>query len=237
VQTGDRAVGLLRNLFDREDLDHGIIVTGRYPIAAARAAFRLASASPTVLTLADAYAHMDQSTRWILVPGDRSGKSFGWRAIVAGDSAVYVADANGVFPGIDSKLGRVLYSFASDAVSQPTATPSNAPESWGTWLSGTEAHITFPEQLPASGTLTVTAGVIDPARQSPIDIIICGSTHTLKMTSALTAHRVPYACADGPDRVQLAGLRPLTPRDIGLSADPRALALAVRSIEVEATVR
>ena len=237
VQTGDRAVGVLRNLFGREDLDHGIIVKGMYPIAAARAAFRLASASPTVLTLADVHARMDGSTRWILVPGDRTGVSFGWPAIVVGDSAVYVANPNEIFSGIEFTPGRTRYSFASDAMSQPSAAPSNAPEAWGTWLSGTEARIAFPAPLPASGTLIVTAGVLDPVRQSPIDLIICGSSHTLKVTSGLAAHRVSYACADRPDRIQLAGMRPLTPRDIGLSADSRALALAIRSVEVESAAR
>jgi len=237
VQTGDRAVGVLRNLFNHDDLDHGIIVKGAYPVAAARAAFRLASASTTVLTLADAQALIDRSTRWILVPGDRSGTSFGWRAIVAGDSSLYVEDANAVFPGIDSRLDHVLYSFTADSPSEAIATPSQSSESWGTWLSGTDAQITFPAPLPPIGTLTVTASVLDPARQGPIEMIICGSAHAVTMTNVLAAHRVSYACANGADRIRLVHMQPLSPHDLGLSADSRALALAVRSIEVEATVR
>ena len=94
--TGDSAVGVLRAIFRPDELDKGFIVSDAHPVAAARAAFRLASRSPMVPTLSDARARMDQSTQWILVLGDQPRAVFGTAQVNAGDSAVYLADQSRV---------------------------------------------------------------------------------------------------------------------------------------------
>ncbi len=236
-QIGDRAVGVLRGLFGRKDLDQGIIVASSHTVAAARAAFRLASLSPVVHTVSDASARANPSTSWVLVLGDQAGNAFGSTAIVAGDSAIYVMDPSRIVMPSDSGRRTMVFSFRADASLRATANPAHAPEPWGTWLSGPEVEIVFPTPLPDRGALTITANVLDPMRQNPVDMIICGNLFRMTFTGALAEHRIRYACAGRPDRIRFVNMKPLSPRDIGLSADPRALALAIESIKIEAAGR
>lgn len=236
-QVGDRAVSVLRGLFHGPDLDHGLIVAGSHSVAAARAAFRLASTSAVVPTLQDAKLRADRSTKWMLVLGDRSGSGLAWHGIVAGDSTLYLEDAARVLPHVRYEGSAVTYSFRSDGASPASATPANSAESWGTWLSGAKADITFPAPLPERGALTIVASVLDPSRQSPVDVSICGKAYNVALTNVLAAHRLEYACAEHPAQIRIAGMKPLSARDLGISSDPRALALAIRSIEVEPAAR
>ena len=104
-------------------------------------------------------------------------------------------------------------------------------------MSGTEGEVVFPYPLAARGILRVTAGVIDAKRQSPVDMVICGKSVPLNVTGKLSEHVVEYACAEPPDRIGFVNMKPLSPRDLGLSGDPRALALAIQTIEVDSVGR
>ncbi len=232
-QTGDRAVSVIRGLFEGRDRDDGIIVAGSYPVAAARAAFRLASTSPVVPTVRDARARTSPSTKWILVLGDPARGAFESPAIRAGDSAVYLIDRSRVGQFPDTGLRKAIYSFRASATSRAIARPAQAAEAWGTWLSGPEAEVVFPVPLPERGSIVLSVAVLDPKLQGRPNVVICEKSFPLDATDKLGEHRLEYACPVAPDRIRFSGLKPLSPRDLGLSADPRALALAIESIEVE----
>lgn len=225
---GDRAVLALKGLFDQPELDRGIIVAGRNSVAAARVAFGLASRSPVVATPADMRARMGAETRWVLLLGDRSGTVLDAPVVQAGDSSIYVTNRKPQ-PAHDGEA-RNTYSFAAAAPSAPTAYPAHDPEPWGIWLTGTNSHIAFPKALPARGRLTVRANVLEPKRQSPVTIRVCGASHELELTASLADYAIDYACERPVDGIDFTGMHPLSPQSIRLSDDARELSLALAAI-------
>jgi phosphoglycerol transferase len=235
--TGDRAVALLRALFESRGLDHGVIVSGAHRIDAARAAFRLASTSPVVSTLSEAYARIGENTQWLLILGDQPRAKFGSSAIRAGDSTVYLADGVRVATFGNARAVRTRYSFNGDAFSLADVVPAHSSEPWGTWLSAPWAELIFPQPLPAEGTLTIVARVLDPTLQTPISVLVCGRSLLLQINETFKAHQIQYSCATGPEFIRFENMKPLSPRELGLSSDPRRLALGIEAIEIESKPR
>jgi hypothetical protein len=77
-------------------------------------------------------------------------------------------------------------------------------------------------------------GVLDPSRQNPVTLEICGRSFTLQLTEKLSEQRIKYACPTPPRTIRFTNLKPLSPRAVGLSADDRPLALALESVEIAA---
>jgi len=227
-QIGDRGVMALKGLFNRQELDHGIIVAGRNSVAAARVAFALASRSPVVPTTTDMRARVGADTRWVLLLGDRSGAGLDAPVVQAGDSSIYLTNRKRQ-PESAGEASNA-YSFAAAASWAPTAYPANDPEPWGIWLTGTSSHIAFPTPLPARGRLTVRANVLEPTQQSPVTIHVCGASHELKLTATLADHAVDYACDRPVDGIDFTHMHPLSPRSLRLSDDARDLSLALSAI-------
>ena len=226
--TGDRGVMALKGLFNRQELDHGIIVAGRNSVAAARVAFALASRSPVVPTTADMRTRIGADTRWVLLLGDRSGAVLDAPVVQAGDSSIYLTNRKQQ-PESDGEASNT-YSFAAAASGAPTANPANDPEPWGIWLTGTTSHIAFPKPLPARGRLAVRANVLEPTRQSPVTLHVCGASHELKLTATLADYAVDYACDRPVDGIDFTHMHPLSPRSLRLSDDARDLSLALSAI-------
>ena len=225
---GDRGVMALKGLFSRQELDQGIIVAGRHSVAAARVAFALASRSPVVPTTAEMRARMGTGIQWVLLLGDRSGTVVDAPVVQAGDSSIYLTKQKRQ-PESDGGASNA-YSFAAAARSAPTAWPAHDPEPWGIWLTGTASHIAFPKPLPARGRLTIRANVLEPKRQSPVTIHVCGASHELELTATLADYAVDYACEHPVDGIEFTGMQPLSPRSLRISDDARDLSLALTAI-------
>jgi hypothetical protein len=145
---------------------------------------------------------------------------------------VYLVDRSRIEGWGDPGVQASIYSFSAGAMSRAIVRPAHAAETWGTWLSGSEAEVVFPSALPERGTMTFTTSVLNPQRQNSVTIEICGRSFALRATGKLTEQRVTYDCPTPPERIRFTGMKPLSPRDIGLSGDPRPLALALEAIEV-----
>jgi phosphoglycerol transferase len=95
----------------------------------------------------------------------------------------------------------------------------------------------FPQPLPAEGTLTIVARVLDPTLQTPISVLVCGRSLLLQINETFKAHQIQYSCATGPEFIRFENMKPLSPRELGLSSDPRRLALGIEAIEIESKPR
>lgn len=237
VQVGDRAVDVLRGLFPADDLDRGIIVGTSHPVAAARAAFRLASLSPVVSSVREGHLRRIDSTKWILVLGDQSGTAFNLAVIQVGDSAIYLVDRMDAASDSSTHQPQSAYLFGSSSALRPIASPAHDPEPWGIWLTGDAARIVFPQPLPARGNMTIVANVLDPGLQGPVSVQICGSKFSLRLTNTLGEYRVQYSCQHQPVSLQFSDMKPLAPLALGISGDSRGLSVALAEIRVQSRTR
>jgi hypothetical protein len=231
VHAGDRAVHALRGLFNRDELDRGIIVTNAHPYAAARVAFQLASRSPVVLTTSDALARTSQSTKWTLVLGDEGPEPLAGVSVRAGESTIYLHD-DALIPRELQTSKRLMFSFAAASRLRPIARPAHDPEPWGIWLTGSKSEIELPHALPKRGTLLITANLLEPRVQGPVTLTFCGTSFRLALTAALATHRLAYECEEPSNRIELSSMTPVSPRGLGLSNDARELSVALATIAV-----
>ncbi len=104
---------------------------------------------------------------------------------------------------------------------------------FGRWTDGTQAVIEFTQALPKNFTLKIKAGAFPPTMGKPIKRIVGATQLQTKFIPGLTEVAIPVATDGNARSIIFEFPDAKSPKELGLSADPRRLSLALVSLQIE----
>ncbi len=110
-------------------------------------------------------------------------------------------------------------------------------EPWGRWTEGPIARIRFERSLPQRFTLKIETTLAMPPNASPDIVVRAGSTEQrFRVGTGPTSVEIPMTLAAPADTIELLIPAPTSPRELGMSDDPRKLGIGIKTMTVLPTV-
>jgi phosphoglycerol transferase len=106
-------------------------------------------------------------------------------------------------------------------------------EAWGRWTEGPVARIRFERPLPLRFTLKIDTTMAMPPNAGPDIVVRAGSAEQrFRVGTGATSVEIPMALAAPADTIELLIPAPTSPRELGMSEDPRKLGIGIRRMTI-----
>ena len=105
-------------------------------------------------------------------------------------------------------------------------------EAWGRWSEGPLIRLDFKEALPPRLTVRLTGRAFGPNAGKDVLVQLGDRTQVLRMSEEWGSYALQFDNAGGERSLLLHVPRPVTPKELGLGDDGRALGLALVRMDV-----
>lgn len=170
-------------------------------------------------------AQTPSDKKWILVFGDVD--------LVKGDFKVMRFNGYSLARKISSLYPLVIdFSTSSTPDSVTKISGLSHVENWGSWSDGPNVAITFSQPLPAAFEIVITANAYGPNEDQVFDVEVDNKNYPLKLSGEMTSHTVRIDNPDKVDKLLIKVPRPSSPKQLGVSEDPRLLGIGLNNLTI-----
>ncbi|MEX3983380.1 sugar translocase [Paraburkholderia sp. EG287A] len=150
------------------------------------------------------------------------------------ERAGFVADALGVryhgslSEGIDfTRLGLPTFVQSASGLS--------AAESWGRWSDAREVTLQFTEPLPKRFILHLRAQAFGPNAGHKVIVVVGQKTQSFVSTADMQEFSLQFDDVNEAQRIEILPPQPISPSELGISADGRKLGIGLQKLWIEAS--
>ena len=152
--------------------------------------------------------------------GDLSYALPGYKIWHVGTGSYDVDFSAPTWPGVDSIKG------LSDA------------EPFGRWSDGKSVSVVFSKDIPANISVTIVASAFGPNVGQAVDVQVGDQVKQLKLGKDASSNTLSYQnVPDHTRSVIITVPQPISPKDLGLSPDPRKLGIGLGHLTIEPVTR
>jgi phosphoglycerol transferase len=108
----------------------------------------------------------------------------------------------------------------------------SATESIGRWSIGKEIVLTFSKPLPKKFEITLNAFAFGPNVGQPIKLSVGERRYHMMLSDQSSIVRIPVLSDRNNNKIKIEIPQPISPKDLGLSADTRKLGVALKIITI-----